>query len=646
MDDTVTDHGISNMPDFQLGKWTVHPTRDCIERAGRSVHLKPKAMAVLECLARAAGEVVTRQQLFDAIWPNSDVSDAMLTQCVVELRHALQDDARHPRYIETIPRTGFRLMRPVIPVGPDPAGTAAETASAASAARPAWLLILAGLVIVVAAVPIYLRWGVDVGDGAATDASAGQPPSIVVLPFIDTSPAHDQGWFADGLSAELIARLTQIPELRVIGQSSALSLKGQAVDLDRLSGLLGVRYVLEGSVARFDDRLRITAKLVDAGSGFNLWSNTYEGGMGDLFAFQQTITEQVTLALSIRLGVGEIGKLAGSTENVEAFTLLMQAWDEYGAFTSDSVLRAIDLANRAVALDPGYARAWASLALFYLQGPWAIDPRVSLDWQSLSEQALEEAARADPEYPGVLPARVNQLTEWGEWDAVAQIFEELGLDVRRMGTDLAFQRALFLAHVGRVSEAIPIMEQVRLLEPLLDHPINVMGYLYLFAGRPAEAIAEFEQLWRGGDSVPRFTAMTGLGLALSARSEESIPVWLDRVRQVGELPEIEGFAEAMSRARDEPEAASAWLRDRFEQTDLHDYWIALCALYLGDDDLALDALRRSPNTWALWNPLTVPVRDRPEFREAIRALGLEAFWRRSTWPDFCRPLGPKTFECS
>ena len=80
----------------------------------------------------------------------------------------------------------------------------------------------------------------------------------------------------------------------------------------------------------------------------------------------------------------------------------------------------------------------------------------------------------------------------------------------------------------------------------------------------------------------------------------------------------------MSRARDEPEAASAWLRDRFEQTDLHDYWIALCALYLGDDDLALDALRRSPNTWALWNPLTVPVRDRPEFREAIRALGLEA----------------------
>ena len=162
--------------------------------------------------------------------------------------------------------------------------------------------------------------------------------------------------------------------------------------------------------------------------------------------------------------------------------------------------------------------------------------------------------------PGVLPARVNQLTEWGEWDAVAQIFEELGLDVRRMGTDLAFQRALFLAHVGRVSEAIPIMEQVRLLEPLLDHPINVMGYLYLFAGRPAEAIAEFEQLWRGGDSVPRFTAMTGLGLALSARSEESIPVWLDRVRQVGELPEIEGFAEAMSRARDEPEAASAWLR--------------------------------------------------------------------------------------
>jgi hypothetical protein len=140
--------------------------------------------------------------------------------------------------------------------------------------------------------------------------------------------------------------------------------------------------------------------------------------------------------------------------------------------------------------------------------------------------------------------------------------------------------------------------------------------------------------------------MTGLGLALSARSEESIPVWLDRVRQVGELPEIEGFAEAMSRARDEPEAASAWLRDRFEQTDLHDYWIALCALYLGDDDLALDALRRSPNTWALWNPLTVPVRDRPEFREAIRALGLEAFWRRSAWPDFCRPLGPETFECS
>ena len=197
------------------------------QRAGlmsgaREVHLTPKALALLSFIAERPGDVITKEELFAAVWPEVAVGDAALVTCIQELRKALRDDARRPRYIETLHRRGYRFI-----------------AKAASSARP---LPVAGE----KALPLPDR------------------PSIAVLPFANMSDDPDQDHFADGISEDLITGLSHIRWLFVIARNSSFVYKNRAVDVKDVSRALGVRYVLEGSVRRAGNRLRITAQLVDA----------------------------------------------------------------------------------------------------------------------------------------------------------------------------------------------------------------------------------------------------------------------------------------------------------------------------------------------------------------------------------------------
>ena len=180
---------------FRLGDWIVRPQRDCIERDGDSVRLKPKAMAVLACLARAGGEVVTRNELFERVWPGGVVSDATLTQCVVELRQALQDSARDPKFIETVPKVGFRLIPPVLHLSPDESipepAEAESSASADSTAVPSrrplkWAIAVTALVV------LLLSFLAGFWDRSPPRAGA-DVKSLAVLPFQDLSPDKSHG---------------------------------------------------------------------------------------------------------------------------------------------------------------------------------------------------------------------------------------------------------------------------------------------------------------------------------------------------------------------------------------------------------------------------------------------------------------------
>ena len=306
------------MDALRIGSWVVAPSLNSISSGGRTVRLEPKVMGVLVCLAKHPGETLSKEQLFQAVWPNIVVTEDVLKRCIAELRRAFDDDAREPRIIETISKRGYRLVAPV-------------TARSAS--------------------PVP-------AESAVSD-------SIVVMPFVNMSGDAENEYFADGITEEIINALAQIAELHVVARSSAFSFKGKHIDPRIVGEQLNVRTVLEGSVRRTDNRLRITAQLVKSADGYHLWSERYDREMKDVFAIQDEIARSIAQRLQISFEGGESRPLVkAGTQNLEAY----QAYVKGRALLykrGPAIPRSLECCQRAVTLDPEYGLAWAGLADAY-----------------------------------------------------------------------------------------------------------------------------------------------------------------------------------------------------------------------------------------------------------------------------------------
>ncbi|MFZ1197265.1 MAG: winged helix-turn-helix domain-containing protein [Pseudolabrys sp.] len=303
-----------------FGNFRLEPNGGLMSGA-REVRLTPKALELLSFLAGHPGQVITKDELFAAVWHKSEVGDAALVTCIQELRKALRDNARRPRYIETLHRRGYRFI------------------GKAHAARRA---------------------------AAGTERSALElpdRPSIAVLPFANMSDDPDQDHFADGISEDLITGLSRIRWLFVIALNSTFVYKGRAVDVTRVARDLGVRYVLEGSVRRAGKQLRISAQLIDAISGAHHWAERYDRELGDIFAVQDELTRSVAAAIEPSLLTAEgLRALSRSPENLGAWELVARAQTHFWRMTKEDYETAIDTLRRAVALHPDYAPARSLLA--------------------------------------------------------------------------------------------------------------------------------------------------------------------------------------------------------------------------------------------------------------------------------------------
>jgi len=246
------------MEDLQIASWSVAPSLNSISSGGRTVRLEPKVMGVLLCLAKHPSETLSREQLFQAVWPNVVVTEDVLKRCIAELRRAFDDDARDPRIIETISKRGYRLVAPVT----------ARSTSAATTEK-------------------------------AVDYS------IVVMPFVNMSVDAENEYFADGITEEIINALAQITNLHVVSRSSAFSFKGKQIDARIVGAQLNARTVLEGSVRRIDSRLRITAQLINSADGYHVWSERYDREMKDVFAIQDEIARSIAQRLQVSFEGGK-----------------------------------------------------------------------------------------------------------------------------------------------------------------------------------------------------------------------------------------------------------------------------------------------------------------------------------------------------
>jgi transcriptional activator of cad operon len=289
---------------LRIGDWRVNPASGQISREGESVRVEARSMRLLLCLAEHAGQVVSIDDLLERVWTGVIVTPDSVYQAITSLRRLLGDDPKQPIYIATVPRLGYRMVANVSPWVDPPLSSVPAAGSAQRAmsrgSRKGWTLLAAGAAIPLILVLAFLVYG-RVGGAAHSRATPGALPvqaSVAVLPFLDlTSESMDQEYFADGMTEELIDRLSKIPGLRVPPPTSSFYFKGKKISIADIAKSLGVAYVLDGSLRKSGPTLRIAARLVRADNGFVVWSETYDRRLDDTLKTQDDIAGEVTKAL-------------------------------------------------------------------------------------------------------------------------------------------------------------------------------------------------------------------------------------------------------------------------------------------------------------------------------------------------------------
>jgi len=288
---------------LRVGAWCVDPRSGQISRDGEVVRVEARTMRLLMCLAERAGEVVSIDDLLDQVWSGVVVTPDSVYQAVASLRRLLGDDARQPEYIATVPRLGYRMVAPVSPwveaprveapvVPTDPAG------SSRGQRRKGVVLLAAGVALLVALMASLLFNSRLVGSSRSSAPGEVPQKSVAVLPFLDlTTQEMNEEYFADGMTEELIDKLSKIPGLRVPAPTSSFYFKGKRVTVADAANSLGVAYILDGSVRQSDAALRIAARLVRAADGYVVWSETYDRPLGDKLWVQDDIAREVAKEL-------------------------------------------------------------------------------------------------------------------------------------------------------------------------------------------------------------------------------------------------------------------------------------------------------------------------------------------------------------
>ncbi len=335
-----------------------------------------------------------------------------------------------------------------------------------------WPLVTAGLValVIVAGLALWQRpW--EPRQESASEANMAFPlpdkPSIAVLPFTNMSGDPEQEYFADGMTEDLITDLSKISGLFVIARNSTFIYKGKTVTIRQVAEELGVRYVLEGSVRKAGDQVRINAQLIDATTGGHIWAERYDGTLDDVFALQDNVTQEIIAALAVTLTGEEAAQQAQhETENVAAHDAYLQGWAHYKLLTSEELAKAVPYFEEAIRLDPGYAQAHAALASAYwdiYQNDWAFDMGLaSFQAEERANAHLEEALKSPTPLAQALKARMLAFQGFYE-DAVSEAETGVALDANDATAYEGLANALILAE--RPAEGADFIRQAMRLDP-------------------------------------------------------------------------------------------------------------------------------------------------------------------------------------
>ncbi len=367
------------------------------------------------------------------------------------------------------------IARPVhaYRVRPDGESSVAARPARRGITRGQWLgAATVALLIVVAGVAAWWRpWAPDAVPASVERMAFPLPkePSIAVLPFNNMSGDPEQEYFADGMTDDLITDLSKISGLFVISRNSAFAYKGKAVDVERVARELGVRYLLEGSVRRAGDAVRINAQLIDGITGGHLWADRYDGSLADVFALQDRVTSKIVAALSVSLTRDErVEQAKPETENPDAHEAFLKGWEHFQKRTPEHYRKALGYFERAVELDPDYGRAHAAMAWIYWnsserRGDWS--PALGLGREEVKELATKSLSKAMTNPTPIAHQVASQMHIWrGKFDeAISEAEEAVTLDRNDADSYSALAEALIRG--GRPEESIEYLERARRLDP-------------------------------------------------------------------------------------------------------------------------------------------------------------------------------------
>lgn len=566
-------------PVYRFGPYVLDVADRSLKREAASISLTPKQFDLLVALVENAGRLVEKDALLRKVWPDVAVEEGNLTKGVFGLRQLLEDGTES-RYIETIPKRGYRFVATVTTEGT----AAPSTVQTESEVAPA-------------------------------------ENSVAVMPFSDMSAARDQEFFCEGMSEEIINALGRVPELRVSSYTSSLRFKGQAVDTRTIGRELMVAWILEGSVRKSGDTVRIAVQLVHASDGFAAWSGRFDRHLDDIFTVQDEIAGMIAETLTQRVGKSEGALVTSTTAKTEAYTLYLEGRYLWNKRPGDVVWQALDRFERAIAIDPDFAPAHAALAGVYgTLGAWEsgllppaealakaktaatraleLDPQLAAGYTAIGYASLhfdwnaDRACKELDEAIALNPAWVDAHHWHSHALCAAARFPE-SLSACRRIVELDPLNPLMHAHVAwhhyiarAFAEALTQSERVVRMEPSFHWGHFFAGWAYERLGRPKEAIKSLQEAVRCSSNSPVMLAGLGhaFGIVQDRREAHLVLAELERVREDKGLFAYEiGLIHA---ALAEKDAAFDWFSRAVRERS---GWIA----YLHVDP-RLDELRTDP----------------------------------------------------
>ncbi len=634
-------HADSPPTSYRFGLFEVDGRTGELRKQGRQLKLRGRPFDILLLLLSRGGDIITREELRQQLWQADTFVDFDhgLNSAINRLREALGDSAENPRFIETLPKRGYRFIAPIevpqthppaavpAPAVPEPAPPippTSEVAIAASPTRPqlsgpsrvVLLLATGALLVAVVVAALYLRIG--------RPSSAGSPrTTLAVLPFQNLSNDAEQEFFSDGFTEEMIAELGALDpdRLGVIARTTTMLYKNARKDVGQIRKDLGVDYVLEGSIRRAGPRMRITAQLVQTSDMTHLWAESYDRDVSDVLAIQREVAMKIAHSLTLTLALQRPRAERGPTaSSFPAYELCLRGKFFRDQATEEGARKAIEYFQRAIAIDPSYAPAHSGLADSYrLLGAPGWEVEQPADLLRKAKAGAERALQLDPassEAHAVL-SMVKLDYEWDRVGSEREVLEAIRLNPSSVQAHQYYSSTL--TTMGRMEEAIREAHRAMELDPLSAIAGTSLGIRYWYDGRLDEAIAEFNKTL---EASPEF-AVAHWGLAQCYRQKGDTVRELSELRRAVALSGNSAYMRAhlayglaTSGDRERALAIQHELEVEGRERYASPYHVALIAAGLGDREAMMQALERvyaDRSGWMVFLPVE------PEFN-AVRQL--------------------------